>query len=197
MKLLHTIAVLVLGLCISQPAQAVDQFDMEGSKAPSSFAFNSMLPAGAYWQKLDNDWVVHSMGGSSWTARKPLVNTKQRVVYDFTYLCAISAEQLYEMVGVSIMMGGSSESLEATFSFVRNGETIYTAVGTLSDTEGKESTMPGMFYPLRSDPKAITHAMKADQLVMTYGTDRTIKISLTGAKKAIELSRDKCRGTAK
>ena len=182
---------LLLTLC-TIPASAVDNYDMEGTRALSEVLLNNMMKnEGSYiTQTLPNDWVLTESEGSTITSTsRTLFNTESKHIYSISYSCAMTEQVgLVEMMDASIRTGDIGEPEDVLFRFIKNNEEIYT-------TETR--SVKDRWYTPRNTKRAIEAIKSADSLHIVFVAEnkeyKTITISLTGSSKAIETARKQCK----
>jgi hypothetical protein len=174
------------------PASAVDNYDMEGTKALSEVLLNNMVKnEGSYiTQVLPNDWAITtSQGSGMWTASRNLFNTESKHIYSLSYTCTINEQVgLIELVDTNIRTGDIGEPEKVLFRFMKNNKETYS-------TEAR--SVEERWYSPRHTKGAINAMRKADQLLLVFVAEnkeyKTITISLTGSSKAIETTRQQCK----
>jgi len=184
--------ILLLLTLLTTPAAAVDNYDMEGTKALSEVLLDNMMKnEGSYiTQVLPNDWAITTSHGSGiWTTGRHLFNTKSKHIYSLSYTCNMNEQVgLIEMVDASIRTGDIGEPEKVLFRFTKSDKEIYS-------TEARE--VKKRWYSPRHTKGSISAMQKANQLVLVFIAEnkeyKTITISLTGSSKAIETTRKQCK----
>jgi len=183
---------LLLLALLTTPAAAVDNYDMEGTKALSEVLLNNMMKnEGSHiTQVLPNDWAITTSHGSGiWTTGRHLFNTKSKHIYSLSYTCNINEQVgLIELVDAGVRTGDIGEPEKVLFRFMKNNKETYS-------TEARK--VKERWYAPRHTKGSITAMKKADQLALVFVAEnkeyKTITISLTGSSKAIETTRKQCK----